>query len=272
MYTRSTRRASFLPVLAGLCMSMDTALTNRHVKAISPIFSSLKGKLGGAVANTSRFGITLRSLVIPGNPQTVYQHAVRNILATLASYWDSTLTITQRATWTNLSEDTPGSSGGNTLFTKANSERVRGGGAIVTTAPDTMNGLFSQLPTAIAVTADDSDPVDHTLNFTLPADAALVDLWAIHDGGLMNVYVSAPQKATRLTRIKPFTYVDTLLGDTTVGDRPGGVQVIDLDATDLNEKFAAADPGDVCYVKFTTVDYQGRRSQDYVTRVTVTAA
>lgn len=246
------------------------------MRVSSPVFNEISGKLGGAVGMTSRFGMFLRGLVTPNNPDSGPQFIVRNIAATLSAYWTSTLTPEERASWTNLAEDTPGASDGKGLFVKANSLRLRLDDAadpIVLTAPDTPSAVFNDTPTAVSVEVDTLTS-DHALNFTLPADAALTDSWAVNDGGAIAVYVSRPQRATRLTKIKPNVFVGHLNGDTTEASRPGGVNTISLDSDNAlaGENFAALDVGDVVYVTFQATDHLGRITAKFTQRITATAA
>lgn len=86
------------------------------------------GKLGGHVAAKNRSGSYLRTKVTPVNPQTTFQSAIRNRLATLATAWGS-LTDAQRLAWnnavnqykgTNIFGDIVNPSGFN-LYTRLNS-------------------------------------------------------------------------------------------------------------------------------------------------------
>lgn len=240
------------------------------MKVVSPIFNEISGKLGGAVGMTSRFGMFLRGLVTPNNPNTGPQFIVRGILATLGAYWDSTLTAVQRGTWSSLSEDTPGSSDGKGMFVKANALRLRVDDAvnpIVLTAPASLNAVFNDIPTALTLETVGVVGTTRTLTYTLPADADLTDSWALVDGGFLAIYVSRPQRATRLTKIKPYVFVGHVNGDTTLASRPGGVNTVSLAATLFEEAFAGADVGDVSYVQFQASDSFGRITAKYTVRV-----
>lgn len=271
MFERPNRRHLIAPACllaaAGLTGAVSQA-ARRHMRVNSPLFNEISGRLGGAVGFTTAHGMFLRGAVTPSESDTTFQSLVRNILSTLSAAWSGVLTTAQRATWTNLAEDTPGASTGMNLFVKGNTERLRAELAYITSAPATLSTLFNQPPTAVEVTqaAD-----NHQLDFTLPADGALTDPWAINDGGGMNMYVSRPQKATRLTKIKPYVFVGTLFGDTTEADRPGGAHSIDLDHPDLEEAFAAADVGDVVYVKFVPFTHLGQVGTPVQARIVVTA-
>ena len=57
-----------------------------------------RGKLGGQVASKNRSGAYVRTKVTPVNPNTTYQSAVRQRLASLSKEWGS-LTEPQRLAW-----------------------------------------------------------------------------------------------------------------------------------------------------------------------------
>lgn len=245
----------------------------RHMKVSSPIFNEISGKLGGAVGMTSRFGMQLRGLITPNNPDTGPQFIVRNIAASLSSMWQTVLTPTQRASWTNLAEDTPGASDGKGLFVAANSLRLRMDSAdapVVLTAPATPSAVFNDYPDNFAL---ENDAGTKLLRFSFPADAAFTDSWAVTDGGAIAVYLSRPQRSTRLTKIKPNVYLTHYKGDTTEADRPGGAQSLQLfdpasDPPEFDAGFAALDAGDVCYVTFQATDSTGRITAKYTQRLT----
>lgn len=254
-------------------------LTDRrqHMIVNSPIFNEISGKLGGAVGMTSRFGMQLRGLVTGNNPQSEAQFIVRNIAASLSAYWTNTLTDVERASWSDLAEDTPGASDGKGLFTKANSLRLRLDDAldpIVLTAPDSSSAVFNDTPATIVV---ENDTGDVSLNFAMPfgvAGAGYSDSWAVHDGGAIAVSVSRPQRATRTTKIKPFVFIGHLNGDTTPASRPVASQQMILYSAsghEFDNAFAACDVGDVVYVQFQATDYLGRITAKFVQRVTCTA-
>lgn len=250
------------------------------MKVSSPLFNEISGKLGGAVGMTSRFGMFLRGLVTPNNPDSGPQFLVRNIIASLSAYWQSTLTAPQRGSWSDLAEDTPGSSDGKGLFTKANNLRLRVDDVavpIVLTAPDTPTAVFNDTPSAVTVEIDAGE-VD--LLFTLPfgvAGAGYTDSWAVLDGGCIAYYVSRPQRATRLTKIKPNVFIGHANGDTTAASRPPANRTIVLKNASgspslFGGAFDAANVGDVVYVTFQATDAAGRITAKFVQRVTITAA
>lgn len=65
---------------------------------LSPIISSINGKLGNAVFQGGKSGTVLREKVKPRNPNSAKQVAARNRLSTIKSTWQN-LTTSQRDTW-----------------------------------------------------------------------------------------------------------------------------------------------------------------------------
>lgn len=77
-------------------------------KVISPIFSVMSGKIGGMVFLHGRGGLIIaRALVIPINPQTEYQSAVRSHLTDASRDWGVRLTQAQRDVWEDYAKITP---------------------------------------------------------------------------------------------------------------------------------------------------------------------
>jgi hypothetical protein len=62
------------------------------------IVADIRNKLNGSVFSKNRYGAYVRTKVTPVNPQTTYQAAARNSLATWSQAWRS-LTEAQRQAW-----------------------------------------------------------------------------------------------------------------------------------------------------------------------------
>jgi hypothetical protein len=266
------RNTGLSTMLAVCGLAASAFEPRRNMIVSSPIFNEISGKLGGAVGLTTRFGMQLRGLVTPNNPDSGPQFIVRNIVSTLSSLWTSTLTSVERASWTNLAEDTPGSSDGKGLYVAANALRLRVDDPInprVDTAPVSASAPFNDTPTDVILEVGVGT---HSLKFTLPASGAdYTDSWALLDGGFLAYSVSRPQRATRLTKIKPYVFIGHKNGDTTSGSRPVGAQSVSLDDASFNGAFDALDVGDVCYVSFQASDSLGRITSKFTLRVTATA-
>lgn len=71
------------------------------------IVGKISGSLGGMTAAHGRGGYYLRNRVVPVNPNTPRQQAVRSALGALVQAWSSLLTPAQRAGWTAYANATP---------------------------------------------------------------------------------------------------------------------------------------------------------------------
>lgn len=261
------RNLSTVAILAACGMAHSPFSPHRHMIVKSPLFNEISGKLGGAVGMTSRFGMILRGRVSGSNPQTSPQYGARQALSSLASIFSNDLSDAQRLSWEQLADDTDGAASGLSLFVRANSLRIQARSApilplttlaIVETAPVSVVASFSETPTAVII-----DASAKTLAFTIPA--APTDPWA-DAGGAMVIWCSRPQRASRNTRIHPFSLVANVDGDDVVAS-----QSLSLATGVLARVFASLDAGEVCYVKWATITPNGQRSADFVQRVTVVA-
>lgn len=162
------------------------------MKITSPIFGTMSGKLGGAVASKARGGVQyLRKLSIPSNPRSQYQTTIRLILTAIAAAWRSDLTGTQRSAWEGIS---PGQSSGIDSYVKANTNILLAGETRVDDAPASL---------ALA-----TDPLALT-SVTAATRVVLLDTAASVDIQF-NVFVSRPQNASRLARQHPYTFAGTV--------------------------------------------------------------
>lgn len=168
------------------------------MKWTSAIFTTLSGKLGGAVATSNRGGNCLRALVIPSNPQTAEQSRIRAIMSSLASYWRNTLSDAQRLAWNGLGTD---ERTGENIFCGNNALIVQGGGAIQPVAPVSAAAVYTP-PAAANVVVDASAR-------TVSIPITLLDPWNDVAGGL-NVYLSQGQSPSRFSRQFPYKYAGTV--------------------------------------------------------------
>jgi hypothetical protein len=175
------------------------------VKVISPIFGSMSGKLGGAVGATSRGGVQyFRKLVKPGNPRSLAQTTVRLVQTALAAAWKSTLTDLQRSGWEGIA---PATSSGIDAFVKGNMQPLIAGLARTDDAPDSL-ALVTEPITAMVV-----DASDHSITPTGGGPAGAGPTATVS----FNLYVSAPQSSSRLSRQHPYQFAGLMqLGDTSV--------------------------------------------------------
>ena len=69
------------------------------MKVTSFLFATMSGKMGGVVAAHNRYGSYLRNKVIPVNPQSTRQEAMRAIFQYLTNLWNSSSMAAYRAGW-----------------------------------------------------------------------------------------------------------------------------------------------------------------------------
>lgn len=110
------------------------------------------GKLGGTVFSRGRGGAYVRNRVMPSNPQTMAQQAVRAAFGAISSAWRS-LTQTQRDEWNAITADYPTKNrlgeekilSGKALFQKLNMNLSLANQAIKLdpSAPEGVNGPIS---------------------------------------------------------------------------------------------------------------------------------
>lgn len=117
------------------------------------IVVAASGKIGGHVASKNKGGAYLRTKVTPSNPQTSYQTAVRDRLASLSQAWRA-LSDAQRNAWngavesfkrTNVFGDLKSPSGFNLYQRINNNILVLGGTAIDVPPLPTSTDTFSSL-------------------------------------------------------------------------------------------------------------------------------
>lgn len=109
----------------------------------SALVTALSGKIGGLVASTAKGAQYFRSFVVPVNPDTEFQRAVRDAVKTVSQRWGTVLSDDQRAAWEVYANNTTltNSAGdsyqisGSAHYTRANVSRVQAGLAVVDDAP-----------------------------------------------------------------------------------------------------------------------------------------
>ena len=83
-----------LPLIASrLCGARSLTMLVRGV------LTTMSGSLGGITAARNKGGQYLRARVVPVDPGSFYQTALRTIFGQLAVLWSSTLTAAQRTAW-----------------------------------------------------------------------------------------------------------------------------------------------------------------------------
>lgn len=126
--------------------------------------TEISGKAGGTVFSRGRGGAYVRNRVVPSNPQTVAQQAVRAIFGAISSAWRN-LTAEQRDEWNAITADYPTQNrlgetkilSGKALFQKLNMNLLEAGQSLATSpsAPQGVNGPVSIKGVGIDVDGSD---------------------------------------------------------------------------------------------------------------------
>lgn len=245
------------------------------MKWTSSLVDSLSGKLGGRVASVARGGIGyFRTLVIPRNPRSPLQLAVRAALSSVSVYWNTILSEADQEAWWDLAT---GSQTGQTLFGRTNQPRIyavnsgrmadtdgnygaeSGTPDVVTTPPLSASTELSA-PTAVVI--DDSA---NTLTF----DASATDTYNSQTLGagefsILFVYATHQQSASRASPQHPYQLLQALVR--TAGDPDVTTPLINLATHGFTTQV-----GKVMYLKFIAQAKDGSVSIPIVQRVTITA-
>lgn len=243
------------------------------MKIISPLFSSLRGSLGGAVGSVARGGITyLRAKVIPTNPSTLLQTAARSAVQSASALWQNTLTELEQDGWFEQAE---GAQTGKSLFAKVNQPRIYANNTSRVTDETGASQPFDPPYFVDAPTGGLSVPqpvfsaapvVDDSAN-TLTIGEAAAGLWnvgtdATHNAGLF-VYVSGPQNPSRSVRQRPYQLIRAF--------SVNAATAFTADPINLAAFGIPTVTGKVFYVKVYAQDKAGRLSLPQEYRVTVVA-
>lgn len=176
----------------------------------------ISGKLGGLVYSHNSGGQYIRMHVIPTNPGSVFQQAVRNFVSTLTTAWRDTLTANQRSQWNvyafnspllnRLGESRPIS--GIAQYLRCNVPRLQASLARVDAAPV----IFGEAPAPATVFFD---------NFSAGAfGAATFDVnwtpasepWDNSLGAALLLYTSRPQNVSVEFFKGPYRFADSVNG------------------------------------------------------------
>lgn len=229
----------------------------------------MSGKLGGAVAARAKGGIQyFRALIIPTNPSTFLQTAIRSAVSSVSAAWQSVLTELQQQAWFDAAE---GSQSGKSLFGKLNQARIYANNTgrvtddaglattdfnLITEPPESLSTTVS-IPTA---TIDDSA---NTLDIGTIPGGSWNDDASSGAGSAVFVYMSAPQQASRLARKGSYMLVRAFNLEN-AGD-------FDTPAINLAALGIPTVAGYVAYVKVYVQDPYGGVSVPVEQRVTIVA-
>ena len=195
------------------------------MRIVSDKYTKIGGRLGSMVATMNKSGMNFRTWVVPANPNTNAQQAVRGYLTTLAAAWSGTLTQAQRDAWNAYAATltfvsklgTPYTISGFDAYVMGNGARLRAGLTRVDAGP-VVAGFDSFTP--VVGTWDDSS---HTLSVAYTNS----DPWAGEVGGALSIRrCSLPFEAGVTFYEGPFIYADKVAG---AGTPPTSPKVITLD-------------------------------------------
>ncbi len=173
--------------------------------------AEMSGSMGGITASHNSGGQYFRSRVVPTDPATAGQVAVRSAVATLASRWAAVLTEAQRDAWNVYAANSPmlnriGESrtiSGIAQFIRSNTPLVSQGFLPVDDGP-----LTYMLPTmtGTGITADSA-----TNQFDLFFENT--DSWAVSAGGRLLLYTSRPQNQSVNFFKGPYQFATAVAGN-----------------------------------------------------------
>ncbi len=177
----------------------------------SALVTSASGSVGGLTASRNAGGAYYRARVVPTNPNSTFQQAVRAAMSNLTSRWLSTLTDAQRAAWKAYSDNVPlidrlgdpRNVGALPMYIRSNVPRIQAGLSIVDDGPTTFNlGDF----TAPSFTAT-------VLGTAIGTVFTNADEWANEDGAAMLVFQSRAQSPSINYFKGPYRLAGQVLGD-----------------------------------------------------------
>jgi hypothetical protein len=182
------------------------------VKIKSALITEASGSIGGLTASHNRGGYYFRARVVPTNPGSSYQTAVRAIMADLAVRWTSLLSDAERAAWDIYADlvpipDTlgePRNVGGLGMYVRTNVPRIQAGLARIDAAP-THYSLASIQNVTVGTFAVATQDFQVTFNNS--------DKWATESGGALFILASRPANAARNYFKGPYRYADKVEGD-----------------------------------------------------------
>ena len=177
----------------------------------------LSGALGGVVASHNKGGSYFRERVIPTNPNSTFQQAVRNAVSSLSSFWQDSLTQTQRDGWDVYASNVtvPNRLGdqvnisGLAHFVRSNVTRLQTASGQVDDAPAVFN-LGAYTPPTVASFSEATQL--GAIGFSV---GTLSDAWANEANGWMIMFVSPPQNSGVKYYRGPYRVAFAVQGDPT---------------------------------------------------------
>lgn len=170
------------------------------------------GKIAGGVYSRNRFGMYIRNLRTPVNPQSSRQTAVRTSMAFLTAAWSQTLTQAQRNAWDLYGKTTPMlDKFGNPInltgfqqFLRSNIQLKRAAKTVVAAGP-TVFELPEQDPTFAITVSEAAQLISVTFDDTME--------WCDEDQAFMWVSMGTPQNPQRTFFNGPWRIASAIEGD-----------------------------------------------------------
>lgn len=174
--------------------------------------AKMSGKLGGTVFAHNAGGAIARNFVVPTDPGSAQQDAVRTIMAGLVNHWVDTLTGAQRTDWDTYGANVARTNRlGETIFLSgissyvgANTQRIQGGLPRVDDGPPIFDRGETDATVAMAIS-------EATQQATITFDDTLD--WASEDDAGMALFLSRPQNTSKTFFKGPYRLADMLEGD-----------------------------------------------------------
>ncbi len=173
----------------------------------SALLTDASGSIGGMTASRNNSGLYLRSRVVPVDPSTSRQNAVRSVFASLATEWID-LTEPQRQGWRDYAANvlhTPRFCGpinltGQNQFIRTNTIRHQTGLITLIVAPTTYDtGIPLTEPTVVEI-AQLSPPNIYTITVPFVSPQS--------DSGRASVYLSRGYSPSRTYFAGPYQFMD----------------------------------------------------------------
>lgn len=239
----------------------------------SAILTDMSGKLGGLVAAKARGGIQyLRALVVPRNPSSYLQLAVRAAISSASAYWRTAMNEAEQEAWWDIAE---GSQTGQSLFVRVNQPRFYVNNTDRAVTADGVE-YTTDIPTVVTppdgLSTDQFTPevtIDDSVN-QMDVNGTDTGTWSSEvvtsgKASLLLVYASHQQNASRFSRQHPYALIAAIVRP------PAADPIDDVTPIDLAALGYTTIAGRVMYVKTIAHDQNGRVSVPIEQRITIVA-
>jgi len=181
------------------------------VKYKGVIVDQLAGSMGGLTASRNQYGGYFRQRVVPVNPNTPFQQAIKQAASECANAYFNVLTDAQRSAWETYAANTSltGKDGnsltvkGPQMYNRTNVAAIAVGLPRIDSAPT----LFYLAPTPDITSCVITVPTAGSLVFDDQA------AWCSEDNAYMLLYLSRPQNGTLNFYKGPYRHVGAIAGD-----------------------------------------------------------